>query len=395
MSLQHTLRRKLLRHANFYNNEVVPLFRSTPRFAVQAYCLRDNKELLSAITTTTTTTATGSNSGGGGDSNGNCATEYPLLADVMRKSATASTTAITAAATPTTLSVPSAGITAPPPAVAAAGSSVPLAMQSLRQLALWQRRMRASAQHRLADANYAFEVGDIVQHAELQHIGVVAAKLPIVFESDEWILENLGSLNDYRLTQPWYLLLVARHDPLPYDFVRYGSQLTHVAGPCEPIGCHRMLPMFFSGFCRETGRYIPREAHIARIAQRRLDQRRAAALDADDDDFGDEHLLQGCGADFAAMELRTPALPPAGVAAPPAAAGPSAVRSPSPSPSPSSVSARHPGAPPRNLDPRIAKALARRRRTSPTADRTPKPTSTCAPRSTRARSPKSSKATLQ
>lgn len=236
-SLQYSITRQLMRHAKFYNGQILPFFRSTPRFAVQAYCLRDNKELVDAITSSTATSP----------SVGPAPDEYLTLQQIIRKQHQNKTKSTST-------------------------NSAVFALNALRLLSTWQSRTNAT-NHRafnLPSEKYKFEVGDIVQHSELHHVGVVAAKMPICFETEEWIQENLGSQNDYRLSQPWYLILVARHDPLPFDFVRYGSQLTHVAGPREPIGCHRMLPMFFSGFCKKLGRYIPREKTVAAIADATL-----------------------------------------------------------------------------------------------------------------------------
>lgn len=276
-SLRHTLARKFLRHADFYNNDVAPFFRATPQFAVQAYCLRDNKEMMNAVTKNI-----------GADNSGKGGMREEVLFPPMESLLRGRNNLFTASSS--SVFVDSAAA----PALLGSGGPMPhlkTAMDCLRQLQTWKSRMLATTQRRLAGVHYEFEVGDIVQHVELNHIGVVAAKMPICFETDEWIVDNLGSLTDHRLAHPWYLVLVARHDPLPYDFVRYGSQLTHVrvnsnysiGSDCNgnsicsfgSIGCHRMLPMFFRGFCSETGRYIAREENVREEAHETLLMRRA------------------------------------------------------------------------------------------------------------------------
>lgn len=113
----------------------------------------------------------------------------------------------------------------------------------------------------LTDVPYEFNVGDLVIHRDLRQLGVVAARLPVCLESERWVVDNLGSMNDKRMSHPWYLILVAHHAGLPLDFVRYGSQLTHMKmtdAACKPIGFHRLLPLYFQGYDYEEGRYIPR-----------------------------------------------------------------------------------------------------------------------------------------
>ena len=238
MSLQYSITRKLMRNAKFYNEQILPFFQATPRFAVQAYCLRDDKDLIDAVT---------SSSSSSSSCNNNEEKKFLTLQEIIRKQHIINKNSNN-------------------------NNNIPFAMNALRLLSTWKQRMNATshATMNLPSNKYKFEVGDIVQHSELNHLGVVAAKMPICFETEDWINENLGSVHDYRLSHPWYLILVARHDPLPFDFVRYGSELTHVKGPREAIGCHRMLPMFFSGFCKKSGRYVAREASIKEQVQKTL-----------------------------------------------------------------------------------------------------------------------------
>ena len=258
-SLQYSITRKLMRHAKFYNEQILPFFQVTPRFAVQAYCLRDDKDLFNAITAAT-------------NDNSSNNTKFLTLQEIIRKNSSMATTSASTTTTSSCSTTKNSTTT----------KQITFAMNSLRLLSTWKQRMNATSHATMnlptnSQKGYKFEVGDIVQHSELNHIGVVAAKLPICFESEEWINENLGSVGDYRLSHPWYLILVARHDPLPFDFVRYGSELTHVKGPKEAIGCHRMLPMFFSGFCRKTGRYIAREAVVTEQVKKTLQARSSRA----------------------------------------------------------------------------------------------------------------------
>ena len=104
---------------------------------------------------------------------------------------------------------------------------------------------------------FQFEIGDVVSHRHLGHTGVVVAKLPILLESDDWVIEQLGSLDDERLRAPWYIILVEHNHELPPNFVRFGSQLTHkLVARGKPIGFHRYVPRFFKGFDDERRKYI-------------------------------------------------------------------------------------------------------------------------------------------
>lgn len=112
----------------------------------------------------------------------------------------------------------------------------------------------------LANCSFAFDVGDVVVNKQLGQLGVVAARLPVCFESDLWVEEHLGTVCDRRLSAPWYLILVGHHRGVPCDFSRYGSELTHerVSG-VKSIGLNRHLPLYFRGFDCSTGRYVQRD----------------------------------------------------------------------------------------------------------------------------------------
>lgn len=129
------------------------------------------------------------------------------------------------------------------------------------QVLLWVERVYSRVQllpsHSLISCTYEFDVGEVVVNRQLGHLGVVAARLPICFESDDWIIEHLGSLNDYRMVAPWYLLLLGHHRGVPLDFSRYGSELTHVrVSGVKSIGLNRHLPSYFQRFDSDSGRYI-------------------------------------------------------------------------------------------------------------------------------------------
>ena len=134
---------------------------------------------------------------------------------------------------------------------------IAVGVEALQWLEHVNKRLVASHHKSFTEVNYEFEVGDVVQ------IGVIAARLPICFASDEWLLQNLGSTTDARLQHPWYLVLVSHHRGLPLDFTRYGSQLTHekVSVPTS-IGLNRNLPMFFKGYDAEKGVYIPKKRPV-------------------------------------------------------------------------------------------------------------------------------------
>lgn len=304
MSLNYSITRQLMRHAKFYNEQILPFFNATPRFAIQAYCLRDDKTLFDAITSSSYSTSNHNNN------NSKSNFRFLTMQEIIRGNKEEKSGTVAA------MKKKNNNNDHQQHGVVINNSTqknvTTLSMSALRLLSCWKKRIAATSYFssiqnnnnrgcvkrnkltnmscnnngrssssstssnsffNLPSSKYKFEIGDIVQHSELNHIGVVAAKMPICFETDEWIEENLGSANDYRLSHPWYLILVARHDPLPFDFVRYGSQLTHVKGPCEPIGCHRMLPMFFSGFDSTSGRYIPRETKINEIVSATMKRR--------------------------------------------------------------------------------------------------------------------------
>jgi hemimethylated DNA binding protein len=132
------------------------------------------------------------------------------------------------------------------------------ALETIRVLDKLQLRLQRTKYKSATKAvPYKFKVGDVVLHKTLHHIGVIAARFPVCLESDEWILQNIGSLTDPKLAHPWYLVLVAPHEGLPVDFMRYGSQLTHqkLEG-AGSIGFHRMLPLFFKDYDPVQRRYV-------------------------------------------------------------------------------------------------------------------------------------------
>lgn len=145
-------------------------------------------------------------------------------------------------------------------------SAVDLGLEALGRLEHLRKRLAwlEKTHTDVGDVRYALRVGDVVRHTQLGHVGVVAARLPCCPENDAWIVENLTSVDDERMSHPWYLILVAHHEGIPLDFVRYGSQLTHekiLAGPS--IGFHRLLPMYFKGFDADKGVYVPKGSHGA------------------------------------------------------------------------------------------------------------------------------------
>jgi hemimethylated DNA binding protein len=142
---------------------------------------------------------------------------------------------------------------------AAGDAASPIGLEAIRWIEHLQRRLDLTQHKSLNKVNYDFNVGDIVAHTQLGHVGVVAAQLPVCFESDDWVAANLGSTTDVRLQHPWYLILVARHDGIPVDFTRYGSQLSHTKlADSGSIGLHRYLPMYFEGFDPVKNVYRPR-----------------------------------------------------------------------------------------------------------------------------------------
>jgi hypothetical protein len=134
-----------------------------------------------------------------------------------------------------------------------------LGLQALAWIERIHTRARNIPSRSLVECTFALNVGDVVVNKQLGHLGVVAARLPICFESDAWIKEHLGSLQDPRLSAPWYLILVGCHRGVPGDFSRYGSELTHErVNGVKSIGLNRHLPLYFRGFDSKHGRYIPR-----------------------------------------------------------------------------------------------------------------------------------------
>lgn len=132
-------------------------------------------------------------------------------------------------------------------------------IEAVAHIALLKKRLSWLKHTGVGDVQFSLQIGDVVRHTELGHIGVVAARLPCCPEPDAWLIENLNSATDERLLHPWYLILVARHDGLPADFMRYGSQLTHVKLEKKmSIGFHRFLPTYFRGYDSEHGTYTPK-----------------------------------------------------------------------------------------------------------------------------------------
>lgn len=154
----------------------------------------------------------------------------------------------------------------------AVADGAPLGLEALRWLEHVQRRVDQTQHKSLVNVKYDFNVGDIVAHSQLGHVGVVAAQLPVCFESDDWVTSNLGSASDVRLQYPWYLILVARHEGVPLDFTRYGSQLSHTKlADSGSIGLHRYLPMYFESFDAAKSTYRARPLHVAATAPIRKD----------------------------------------------------------------------------------------------------------------------------
>jgi hemimethylated DNA binding protein len=199
------LSRQLLRYRALYNGDVRAVLRSMPKHMHNTFNLAGSRELYKLIA--------------GADRS------FPPMEAVMRDP----------------------------------GASPAFALEALRGLQKLEQRLGQTHHKSLVNVPYSLEVGDVVEHCRFGHIGVVAARLPLCMESDEWVVQNMGSTADARLAYPWYLILVARHEGLPIDFVRYGSQLTHTKVPVgRAIGFHRMLPQYFAGFDQAEGRYVPR-----------------------------------------------------------------------------------------------------------------------------------------
>lgn len=151
------------------------------------------------------------------------------------------------------------------------GEDPRLLIDGLKWITNAQKRLEASRLRSFTHQNYEFEVGDVVYQQHLGQVGVVADRLPVCFESDEWITEQLSSTSDTRLRHPWYFILVASHRDLPVDMTRYGSSLSHVKVTKKmSIGFHSLLPIYFERYDHTTGKYIPRKDGKALFARRQL-----------------------------------------------------------------------------------------------------------------------------
>lgn len=150
------------------------------------------------------------------------------------------------------------------------GDDTSVILEGLKWLDNAQRRLENSRLGTFLHKNYEFEIGDVVYQKQLGQVGVVADRLPVCFESDEWVEEQLESTQEVRLKHPWYLILVASHRDLPVDMTRYGSALSHTRASTKmSIGFHSLLPVYFEGYDAKRGVYIPRKDKAV-FAQRQL-----------------------------------------------------------------------------------------------------------------------------
>lgn len=150
------------------------------------------------------------------------------------------------------------------------GDDTSVILEGLKWLDNAQRRLENSRLGTFLHKNYEFEIGDVVYQKQLGQVGVVADRLPVCFESDEWVQEQLESAQEVRLKHPWYLILVASHRDLPVDMTRYGSALSHTRATTKmSIGFHSLLPVYFEGYDAKRGVYIPRKDKSV-FAQRHL-----------------------------------------------------------------------------------------------------------------------------
>eukprot|EP00744_Colponema_vietnamica_P004940 GILI01007307.1.p1 GENE.GILI01007307.1~~GILI01007307.1.p1 ORF type:complete len:323 (-),score=31.81 GILI01007307.1:269-1237(-) len=150
------------------------------------------------------------------------------------------------------------------------GDDTQVVMEGLKWLDNAQRRLENSRFGTFLHKNYEFEIGDVVYQKQLGQVGVVADRLPVCFENDEWVEEQLESSQEVRLKHPWYLILVASHRDLPVDMTRYGSALSHTRSTTKmSIGFHSLLPVYFEGYDAKRGVYIPRKDKTV-FAQRQL-----------------------------------------------------------------------------------------------------------------------------
>lgn len=272
MNSQRAFQRRMchdfLAHKQFYNSECVPFFKSVHPFTLtwisnsispelSRLALRPQPLEISAAATPTIITPT----------KGKGSKKAKAAALKKNKKATSQQQLILPEV-PQLVTTPSSSSSSPffsdmREAIDSNGGSVKNAVGLAALNWLHNARVRSAASRNgtLVHQNYKFEVGQVVVHKTLGQLGVVADRLPICFETNDWIEAQLGSCNDHRMSEPWYLILVARHDthPATSAMTRYGSEVSHeLFEEKGSIGVHPLLPNFFKGFDTTTGRYIPR-----------------------------------------------------------------------------------------------------------------------------------------
>ena len=254
-SFQRRICRDFLAHRDFYSTECVPFFKSVHPFTLTWISNAISPELSRLALRP--------------EPSGASAVTVPPVAPLSRKRSPSKKGRKGTAAAASKLLVPEPPKVIDPfysgmrEAIEGNGSGVGNSVGLAALTWLHNARVRAAASKNatLVHNNYKFDVGQVVVHSTLGQLGVVADRLPVCFESNEWIDSQLGSRTDPRMSEPWYLILVARHESsrAPATLTRYGSELSHEPlNEKSSIGVHPLLPVFFTGFDVATGRYIPR-----------------------------------------------------------------------------------------------------------------------------------------
>eukprot|EP00754_Rhynchopus_humris_P035358 Rhum_TRINITY_DN16880_c0_g1::Rhum_TRINITY_DN16880_c0_g1_i1::g.164689::m.164689 len=94
------------------------------------------------------------------------------------------------------------------------------------------------------------EVGDVVRHRVCGDVGVIVTVHEAVKMPEEWVMQNVGSMDHPFLNEAWYdVLLDVSHG----GFVRHGAQRNH-----ERISAQVNHPALVQAgwvYCPKTGRY--------------------------------------------------------------------------------------------------------------------------------------------
>jgi len=128
-----------------------------------------------------------------------------------------------------------------------------LGLEAVRQLGAMQAAVLRAPPLPPAERSARFSTGDVVLHHDTGRAGIVLSHTLFCKKSRQWILRNIGALDEPFLDLPWYVVLAE------------GSQL--IEGPEQAFAMvtrrhldadSHWVKFFFESFNPQTGRYVPR-----------------------------------------------------------------------------------------------------------------------------------------